>query len=92
MDLVLTNALPMSVSTFMKEDMVYISKLSVSMVEDLLAMDPHDYEMEDYINWNAKVDGWCDNLKTLIAELQHLQVIVAKKRINTPESQLHIDG
>ena len=91
MDLVLTNALPMSVSTFMKEDMVYTTKLAVSMAEDLLAMDPHNYEMEDYIDWNAKVDGWCDNLKALIAELQGLQVIVAKKRINTPDNEDHID-
>jgi hypothetical protein len=82
----------MSVSTFMKEDMVYITKLAVTLTEDLLSLDPHEYEMEDYIEWNEKVEGWCDNLKELIVELQGLQVIVAKKRINTPENEDHIDG
>ena len=82
----------MSVSSFMKEDMVRTTKLAVNLSEYLLQMDPHKYEMEEYIDWNAKVEGWCDNLKGLIAELEGVQVIVAKKRCNTADSDIHIDG
>ena len=92
MDVVLTNTLPMSVSTFMKEDKVNATKLATSLTKHLLIMDPHKYAMQDYFDWNAKVEGWCDNLKGLIAELEGLQMIVLKQRRNIPDNLIHIDG
>lgn len=79
MDFVLTNVMPMSVSSFMKEDKKNAKKLAKSLVKHLLVMDPHKYDMQDYIDWNAKVEGWCDNLKGLIAELEGLQMIVTTR-------------
>ena len=92
MDIVLTNALPMSLSTFMKEDMVYTTKLAVTLSADLLSLDPHELPMDDYMEWTMKVEGWCNNLSALLTELQGLQVIVAKKRVNIPINEDHIDG
>ena len=92
MDSVLTNVLYISLSNFMKEDTVNTRNLVTSLTNRLLAMQPHEYDMEEYIQWNMKVEGWCDNLKGLVSELQSLQMIVAKQRINTPDSELEIDG
>ena len=92
MDFVLTNIMSMSVSTFMKEDKVNATKLATSLTKHLLIMDPHKYAMQDYFDWNAKVEGWCDNLKGLIAELEGLQMIVLKQRRNIPDNLIHIDG
>ena len=82
----------MSVSKLMGYDRVYVGRLSVRLQRELLDMKVHGWEMEHYINWNAEVEGWCDNLMEIINQLKHVQILVAKMRTNTPESEDHIDG
>ena len=49
MDSVLTNVLYISLSNFMKEDTVNTRNLVTSLTNRLLAMQPHEYDMEEYI-------------------------------------------
>ena len=78
MEFVLDNLLHVSVATFMKEDIVFAINTATSMSEQLITLDTHLWDMENYIEWNAKVDGYINNLKELIDELNSVQVIVAK--------------
>ena len=92
METILDNVLNMPVSTFMKEDMLTVMKLSDILCRELVATDVHKYDMEDFINWSGKVSSWCENLSELVDALTYMRVIIAKKRLNTPENEDHIDG
>ena len=92
MEYILDNLLHMHVSSLMKKDKAYATDLGVEFKNQLLALDIHKWETTDYINWNSEVYGYCDNLKVLIDAITHVQMIVGKLRINTPENELHIDG
>ena len=88
METILDNVLDMPLSTFMKEDMLSVMKLSDILCRELVATDVHKYDMEDFINWSGKVSSWCDNLKELMDALTYLRVIKAKKRLNTPKKKI----
>ena len=91
MDFVLSNIMNMSVSTIMNEEMGNVVKLSETLTKYLMELDPHEHNLEEYIDWNTKVEGWCDNLKILMWELHEMQMTIAQKRINRSDDEVETD-
>ena len=92
MDDILENILYIRVSTLLKSEKPFAIDLGCKLRDQLLALDIHTWEVDDYISWNSKVDDFRDNLQALIDFLGLVHISVAKCRINTPENELHIDG
>ena len=92
MDSSLRHLLDMSVSKLMEQDRMDVLQLCGEVRNQLLSLDIQEWDVERYICWNSVVEGWCVNLWEIVEHLKHVQMIIAKKRCNTSDSEDHIDG
>ena len=92
MEIILKNHLDIPVSTLLLNDQAFAKDISTKLIRDLRELDIHTWEQEEYMKFDSTVEDWCDNLKELILELSLLKTIILKRRVNTSDSEMHIDG
>ena len=82
----------MTMSSFMREKRPFTWSLALRLQEQILAMGVHEWDVEDYRKWDKQLEDWSDNIIEVLRVLRSLQVIVVKRRVNTPDNEDHIDG